>query len=308
MDSANKVLFLGSKLLGLRSLQTLYKLDPHSIAGVVTLADEQDVRTVLMGFKDFCANAKLPLVVVEKPSELARIIRHFVPFCVLVVGWYWIFPDDLLDLVTGGFFGVHASLLPKYRGNAPLVWSILQGEKKTGVTLFKFDKGMDTGSIVGQTQFAINTQDSIADALQKAENATIELIENLALLILRGDAPLEEQNHDQASYCSLRRPEDGLIDWTKPAEEIYDFIRAQTRPYPGAFTYLPDGTLLRIWRASLFPYPFYGIPGLVGQKYQDGIVVSCGKGALIILDFESALQGGQAFVDLKWGLRLGARG
>src|SRR5207244_3974947 len=83
------------------------------------------------------------------------------------------------------------------------------------------------------------------------------------------------------TYVSLRRPEDGRIDWNRSAVEVCNFIRAQTRPYPGAFTHLPPSKLLRIWRATVFPYPYYGVPGLVGQKANNGVVVSCGDGAVV---------------------------
>jgi methionyl-tRNA formyltransferase len=118
-------------------------------------------------------------------------------------------------------------------------------------------------------------------------------------------APRRKQDHELATYGSPRRPEDGRISWNQPASEIYNFIRAQTRPYPGAFTHLDEGRVLRIWQASIFPYPYYGVPGLVGQKHMDGFVVACGEGRITIQ--ECQLEGGPLPVNsaLKWGMRLG---
>jgi methionyl-tRNA formyltransferase len=124
--------------------------------------------------------------------------------------------------------------------------------------------------------------------------------------LLDGIAHRTVQNDDNATYLSLRRPEDGEIDWTKPARELHDFVRAQTRPYPGAFTFLPDGRLLRVWSATVFPRPYHGIPGLVGPAEGDGVVVTCGDGALILQEVDAQDESGaRESVRLKWAMRLG---
>lgn len=300
-----KVIFVGSKQIGLMALQTLVDLIPLNIGRVITFDDSRDSRSVLPKFKDYCQATKLPLSIINKPSELAELVRFDSPYIVFVVGWYWIISSDVMKTVPGGFVGVHASLLPQYRGNAPLVWAILRGEKQTGVSLFYFDDGIDTGDIVGQIAFSIDKHETIADLLSKAETATFEVLSKFALPLVMGIAPRKKQLHEKATYVSLRRPEDGRIDWNLRAERLYDFIRAQTRPYPGAYTTLPDGKILRIWRASVFPYPFYGIPGLVGQRFDDGIVVSCGEGALVIREYTVDSDPGMPPEKiLKWACRL----
>jgi methionyl-tRNA formyltransferase len=213
----------------------------------------------------------------------------------LVAGWYWIIKPALLRTVPAGFLGLHQSLLPKYRGSAPLVWAALRGEEQTGVSLFYFDEGIDTGDIVDQVSFTVAPQETITDVLTKAESAAVELVTRYA-------GPL-------ATYGSPRRPEDGRICWNQSASEVHNFIRAQTRPYPGAFTHLAEEKVLRIWRASPFPYPYYGVPGLVGQKHMDGFVVACGEGAVTIQEWEFDGDASMPVnLGLKWGIRLGACG
>ena len=299
-----RALFLGSKRIGLKALQSLTAIR-GCVVGAVTIDDLPDDRSVLPEFRSYCEGVGLSLSVINTPSELSGLIQRYSPQFVLVVGWYWIIDADLLNSAPGGFVGVHASLLPKYRGHAPLVWAMLRGEEQTGVSLFYFDQGIDTGDIVDQISFPIGNHEMIADILLKAETATVELITNYARDLLSGTAPRRKQNHALATYGSLRRPEDGRINWNQSAKDLYNFVRAQTRPYPGAFTHLPDGKRVQIWRASLFPYPYYGIPGLVGQKHGDGVVVACGEGALVIQECEVEGNTLDLHSALKWGARLG---
>ena len=300
-----KIIFVGSKQIGLNALQTLVDFEPSNIGRVITFDDSKDDRSVLPDIKNYCQETKISLSIITRPSALSEFIKNDQPYLVIVVSWYWIIPPDVIDTVTGGFIGVHASLLPKYRGNAPLVWAILMGEKRTGVSLFYFNDGIDTGDIIGQIAFSIEKNETIADLLHKAETATRELLSKFVPQLIKGTAPRKKQLQNNATYVSLRRPEDGRIDWKLPAKNIYDFIRAQTRPYPGAYTILPDGKILRIWQSSLFPYPFHGIAGLVGQKFDDGVVVSCGKDALIIRECTLDAQPNESMNKiLKWGLRL----
>jgi len=298
------VLFVGSKQLGLRALQTLVSATDQVI-GVVTFNDTEDKRSVLGKIEKYCQATGLALSVIKKPSDLGMVVEQCAPQVVFVVGWYWIIDPMALTTAPGGYFGVHASLLPKYRGNAPLVWAMLNGEERTGVSLFRLDNGIDTGDIVAQKVFSIEPSETIKDVLAKAEIATAELLLTHAREILEGKASFRKQDHTFASYCGLRRPEDGQIDWNQPAQSVYNFIRAQTRPYPGAFTITPDGQIVRIWRASIFPYPYYGVPGRVGEKYAKGVVVACGEGALVVEECEVD---GQPIMPvhsvLRWGRKI----
>jgi methionyl-tRNA formyltransferase len=298
-------MFMGSKTLGLHTLEALLRVVRPEFVSVVTIDDTGDSRSAFPAIRDFCDIKGIPLWLVREQEDLEEAIGYFSPDAVFVVGWYRIIPQRILKQVPKGFVGFHASLLPQLRGNAPLVWSVLLGYRKTGVTMFYFDAGMDTGDIIAQKQFLITEDDTIADLLGKADAACSELVELHAVSVLNDNAPRQPQDDNLASYGSLRRPSDGMIDWSWSANKIYNFTRAQTKPYPGAYTYLPDGRSATIWRVVQFPYPFYGIPGLVCQTHQGGVVISAGENAVVVLECE--VDGREVTPDklLKWGMRLG---
>ncbi|NJN80577.1 MAG: methionyl-tRNA formyltransferase [Anaerolineales bacterium] len=198
------------------------------------------------------------------------------------MGWYWVLKADVLNLVSHGWLGIHASLLPKYRGGAPLVWAIINGEAETGLSLFYFDEGMDTGDIVAQRKINIEFEDTIMNVLVKIQKESIEIVRENYPLLLAGNAQRLKQDHTQATYVALRRPSDGRINWNQPALKIYDFVRAQTHPYPGAFCYL-DKKKLYVWNAKPFGFPFYGTPGQVVMIEHDYAVVTCGEGTALSL-------------------------
>ena len=149
------MIFIGSKQIGLEVLARIYELYPKQLKGVITFDDSNDIRTKLDSFKTLSKTIKKPLYILTKPSELVNVVEKVKPDLGIVVGWYWIIKPNILNKVRRGILGIHASQLPKYRGSAPLVWQIINGEKESGVTLFYFDKGMDSGDIVGQKRFKI---------------------------------------------------------------------------------------------------------------------------------------------------------
>jgi methionyl-tRNA formyltransferase len=283
---AKRVIFIGSKQLGLTALETIRAIAPDSLHMAVTCDDRSDDRSVLDGFRSYCHDHRLILEVLKRPRCLTDIIAAERPDLCLVVGWYWLLDHHLLDLVPDGFIGVHASMLPRYRGGAPLVWTLINGDQVGGITLFHFDTGMDTGDIVAQREFSLDLNDTIADALRKAELSLKELLRESYPAVLNGTAPRLPQQHELASYCAQRRPEDGRINWNQSDREIHNFIRAQSKPYPGAFCPLDDGRILRIWRSRPFDYEYYGPPGKVVQKNSSGVIVTCGSGAVVLKEVQ----------------------
>ena len=279
----DKVTFIGSKSIGIKALKTIYSLAPDKLHYIVTINDSRDVRCELNNFKDFSKTTGKTLFILNKPSELESIIQDDPPDMCIVVGWYWILKKGLLEMILNGFLGIHASLLPKYRGGAPLVWPIINGDKESGVSLFHFDEGMDTGDLVGQKRFKINSKDTIADIIVKAESLTIELLKDKYHLLLDETAPRAPQNHNEATYCSQRKPEDGHINWRLTNVEIHNAIRAQSHPYSGAFGFA-NGKKLYIWKSRVFQQMYYGIPGLVVQVSDNHVIVTCGKGAICLYD------------------------
>lgn len=298
-------MFLGSKGLGLAILAELQRSLPSRQFCVVTPDDSDDRRSDLTTYREHCDTNGFPFFIAKRKGDLQQALEETSPEVVFVASWYWLIDEAVLRLPPKGFIGFHASLLPKLRGNAPLVWALLQSESETGVSLFHLDGGMDTGDIVDQSVFPIGQRDTIGTLLEKTEQACRSLARQYAAPILHGTAPRHRQDSTYVSYGSKRLPEDGLIDWAWPASHIERFVRAQTRPYPGAFTHLPDGRRLTIWQASVFPHAFHGIPGLVCQTHGEGVTVACGEGALVVDECETSNSRGTAATEhLAWGVRL----
>ncbi|MCD7908879.1 MAG: hypothetical protein LUH04_14595 [Clostridium sp.] len=200
-----------------------------------------------------------------------------------------------------GFFGLHASLLPAYRGNAPLVWQIINGESRAGLTLFKFDGGLDTGLIAAQRKVPVGPNRSISEVLTEIHRAALDIIDSHYPALLDGRLRTTPQNEQNVSYCSVRRPEDGCIAWTQPAGYIHNFIRAQSAPYPGAFCFRSGGEKITVWKARLFPHPYFGVPGRVDMVFNGGVAVGCGRGALIMDEIRPAGADGPAAEILSFG-------
>jgi methionyl-tRNA formyltransferase len=158
-------------------------------------------------------------------------------------------PRSFLELAPTG--GLHASLLPDYSGNAPLVWAIINGETKTGITFFLFEEGVDSGPIIGQLEEPILPDDTIASLYERIEERGIELLETQLPRIAAGTATYTPQAPSKRRVMPPRSPEDGELDLRKPALELYNFIRAQCSPYPGAFIRTVDGKKLIIEKARV---------------------------------------------------------
>lgn len=278
----NRVLFIGSKTSGFKVLKAMYETSPDVLIGCVTVDDSTDTRSELNSFKEFCKNNNIPIKILTGKCDLRDTVSFYNPELCIVMGWYFLIPNDVLNSVKGGFVGVHYSLLPSYRGFAPVVWSILAGEKECGFSVFSISAGMDTGDIWYQSKVRIEESDYIADVLNKLDEGVIQFFNNHYNDLISGSLFPVAQKKEGISYGALRRPEDGRIDWNLPAIEVYNFIRAQSNPYPGAFsTY--KGTVLTIWKSEVFPHPIHGTPGQI-FLFDDSVVIICGKSTGLIID------------------------
>lgn len=283
MSKIKKVLFMGSKQLGLRVLSEIYSLSPNTLIGCLTFNDKEDTRSVPGDFEDFSRVNNIILYVADNKQHSEKIINQLKPDLCLVVGWYWLISNKTLNAVPYGFIGIHNSLLPKFRGGSPLVWAIIAGEVTIGFSLFSFTTGMDDGPIWAQGSISIEKKDYISDILVKLENKAIEVLQEKYVSILMGSIKPVEQNHEQATYSAARFPGDGKIDWSKSGGDVYNFIRAQSHPYPGAFTYL-ESQILRIWKAKPLNIVYYGTPGQVAKITNEGVCVVCGNNTAIIIE------------------------
>jgi methionyl-tRNA formyltransferase len=299
---------MGSKAGGLALCTLLCEQPDLPTPSLVLCPDDRaDARSCLPEFESICAKHGVPLRCVTGVDETVAELLAAQPQAVLVHGWYRLIPLERCPAMQ--FFGFHYSPLPAYRGNAPLVWQILRGEQRLGVSFFRFGAGVDDGDLVDQRTFDLGSDETIADALGYAEAACLAITRACLPPLLSGTLLPIPQATSGASYCGLRVPEDGRIDWSLPARRIHDFVRAQTRPYPGAFSDLADGRRLRVWRTALDPRRQYGTPGSVVGVEGSAVLVACGGDSAIQIvacgfdGFDEALPASQiASLRLRLGL------
>ncbi len=216
---------------------------------------------------------------VNHPLWVER-IKAMAPQVIFSFHYRQMLSDAILNSASEGAFNLHASLLPRYRGRAPLNWVLVNGEEETGVTLHRMVKRADAGAIVAQQRVAIDPQDNALTLHRKLNSASGELLTASLSGILSGDFPQYEQDESQASYVGRRTPEDGRIDWTQPAHCLHNLVRAVTDPWPGAFSFVGSGKFI-IWQSAVrsdFPA---AKPGTVLSV--SPLVVACGEGALEIV-------------------------
>jgi len=251
------VVFIGASKFGLRCLELLLGMKDIIVTGVVTASEKfsisyrpEGVHNVLHAdIQRFCQNCGVSCSLIKsgmKDNDLFEQVRSWHPDMFLVVGWYHMIPSSWRAIAPA--YGLHASLLPDYSGGAPLVWAMINGEKQTGITLFQFADGVDNGPIVGQAKTQIREDDTIATLYARIEDLGLDLIKEYLPKLANGTAELQAQDESKRRIFPQRRPEDGMIDWNWSARDIYNFVRAQTRPYPGAFTTL-KGKEIKIWNS-----------------------------------------------------------
>lgn len=231
--------------------------------------------------------------------ESHRTIQQLQPELIFSFYYRHLIPESILKLPHLGAFNLHGSLLPKYRGRAPINWAILHGEKETGATLHVMVKQPDAGDIVDQERVTIDPFDTAHVVYIKVVAAAQKIIRRQLPALLTGQAPRIPQDPAQATYFTGRKPEDGLIDWHQPNQTIFNLIRAVTKPYPGAFTYY-QGSPVFIWWA--IPTEGTGHPGEVISL--SPFTVATGTGALEIKEWEWGIPNPAAHT-LKPGKMLG---
>ena len=222
---------------------------------------------------------------VNLPEWIER-IQEISPEVIFSFYYRNLLDKDILKIPRAGSFNLHGSLLPAYRGRCPVNWVLVKGEKSTGVTLHHMVEGPDAGDIVGQKEVPIELEDTAYSLYQKLCVKARELLEEVLPLIKKGIAPRVAQNLKQGSYFGGRRPEDGKIDWSWPVMQIYNLVRAVTEPYPGAFTYLPEGEKLFIWWALPEKGSVSKRPVGALEIENDSVYVRASDGRLRLFDIE----------------------
>ncbi|MEK9628592.1 MAG: formyltransferase family protein [Nitrospinota bacterium] len=253
--SKPRIIFIGASTIGLQCLEIMTQSSLYNVVGAITLPETfsisyrpEGVKNVLFAdIKKYCQSHDINCIVMNegmKDPGLFERVKALSPDLFIVVGWYHLIPKSWLDLAPA--YGLHASLLPDYTGGAPLVWAMINGEKKTGITFFQLGDGTDSGPIVAQESVNINQEDTIATLYKRIEDKGRNLFKEHLPRIINGSMDLKPQDESKRRVYPNRSPEDGKIEWTLPADKIYDFVRAQTKPYPGAFSELGSNKVT-IW-------------------------------------------------------------
>jgi methionyl-tRNA formyltransferase len=209
---------------------------------------------------------------------------------------------DVLALPSHGALNLHGSLLPRYRGRAPVNWVLVHGERETGVTLHYMDEKPDHGDIVAQRAVPIGRDDTALTLTRAMAAAARELLRVVVPQLEAGSAPRTPQDHSRSSYFGGRRPSDGEIDWTLPAESIRNLVRAVSDPWPGAFTPHGGGKLW-VWAAETCAAPPGIAPGEIRVEESGQPVVGSGEGGLVLLEVEP--EGGPRESGADWARRAG---
>ena len=272
------------------------------IVGVVTLPGPIDPnRSGQCSFEDVATRLGATLVGVSDVNapETLEAVGALDPELIFVVGWSQIAREPFLALAREGVFGMHPTLLPRHRGRAAIPWAILSGLARTGVTLFEIvDATADSGAVVGQAVVDIGADDTAETLFQRISDTHVDLISEYVPQLLTRSAPRSPQDPARASSWPKRTPADGIIDWETRAPYLYDWVRAQTRPYPGAFTFLGDEKVV-VWRARPVDVEAAAPAGTIVATEPEGPVVACGEGALLLEEVETRVD------ELAVGARLG---
>jgi methionyl-tRNA formyltransferase len=271
------------------------------IVGVVTLPGPIDPsRSGQCSFDEVASRLDAALIETRDINSLETLnsIRELNPDLIFVVGWSQLVRDSFIKLAPEGVFGMHPTLLPRHRGRAPIPWAILAGLARTGVTLFEIvDATADSGEIVGQVVLDIAPDETATTLFQRLAEAHVRLTRELVPRLVARTAPRIPQDPSRASSWPKRTPVDGIIDWETRAPYLYDWVRAQTRPYPGAFTWFGEDKIV-VWRASAVELQVVASAGTIVSERPEGVIVACGEGGLLLEEVETD-------VTLGVGMQLG---
>lgn len=281
-----RVVFMGTPDFSVPALINIAK--KHQVAAVVTQQDRPKGRGHKMQFtpvKEAAVELDIPVYQPEKVKspEFVEILRDINPDVIVVIAFGQILSKEILDLPKYGCINVHASLLPKYRGAAPIQWAVIDGEEETGVATMYMEEGLDTGDVIDVSRIKLDTKETGGSLFDKlADEGGRVILETLDKLE-KGTAIRTPQNHEESTYAGKITKELGKIDFTKSAVEIERLVRG-LNPWPSAFTYMDD-KMLKIWDADVVEGQGDN-PGTITEIGKDYIEVATGKGKLRIRELQ----------------------
>jgi methionyl-tRNA formyltransferase len=310
-----RIVFIGVISIGWHCLKTLLELEAD-VVGVFTV-DKQSILTgsgmspeYFYEFDELSQQHGFSLYKLSSVNELnteenVELAKSLHPDLVFCIGWPGIVKKEILAIPTNGCIGVHPTLLPDRRGGAPVNWTLIDGLSTSGVTLFYFDSGLDSGDIIAQQVIEIDINDTSRTYLEKVTQAAVQLIQKSYPLLSRGKAPRIYQDDSKATYTRRRRPEDGLIDWRWTSLTIYNWIRALTIPFPGAFSHF-NGDNVVVWESQLLRGYRPSVKARPGEVLDivegEGLIIATGDGGILI---KAVKMGDDSVSADEWARRTG---
>lgn len=283
-----KIVFMGTPDIAVGCLQKIID-EKHEILGVVTQPDKPVGRGKKMGMppvKELALKYDIPVYqpIKARDEEFVQVLRELNPDLIVVVAFGQILPKSILDIPKLGCVNVHVSLLPKYRGAAPINWVIINGEEKTGVTTMYMDEGLDTGDMILTSEFALDDEITAGELhdIMKEEGAL--LLKQTIDLIAKGEAPRIPQNHEEFTYAPMMNKTLGQIDFSKSAKEIHNLVRG-VNPWPSAYTTY-KGQTMKVWKTNVLNETSDKHPGTILKVDKEGIRVSTKDNVLLIKEIQ----------------------
>ncbi|MGA2481900.1 MAG: methionyl-tRNA formyltransferase [Candidatus Acidiferrales bacterium] len=292
-----RIVFCGTPSFAVPSLRHLLDQPDFEVVAVVTQPDRASGRghkVVPPPVKEVASERGVRVVQPERigAAETEGMLRELAPEAVAIIAYGQIVPPGLLPLPRLGWINLHASLLPKYRGAAPIQWAIAGGEPKTGLTTMRIDAGLDTGEILLQQEMPIGADETAPELTARMADAGAPLLADTLRKIVSGEVTPRSQEHSRATYAPQLKREDGRVDWSQPATAIYNRMRGFA-PWPGSYSAF-RGQTCHIWGRPLvgtFSRPA-DVPGTIHVE-EGTIGVACGGGSrlkLLFLQFEGRKQ------------------
>lgn len=280
-----KIVFMGTPEIAVPCLEKLIE-ENHEIVGVVTRTDKPKGRGKKLAMPPVKEIAVKNDINVYQPKrardeDFINEIRVLSPDLIIVVAYGQILPKEILEIPKYGCVNVHVSLLPKYRGSAPINWVIINGEEKTGVSTMYMDEGLDTGDIILQKEINLNDEITAGELHDKIMYMGADLLKDTVNMIESGNAPRTKQVDSESSYAPIMDKSLGKIDFSKSAKEIHNLVRG-VNPWPSAHTNY-DGETMKVWKTKITVEDSTKEPGTIVEVNKDGIKV-CTKDKVILLE------------------------
>ena len=283
-----RVIFMGTPDFAVGALEEIIKAG-HEVVLVVTQPDKPKGRGKAMQYTPVkeCALAHgievFQPVKVKEPENI-EVLRKHQPDIIIVAAFGQIVPKSILDMPKYGCINIHASLLPKYRGAAPIQWAVINGEDVTGVTIMRMNEGIDTGDMIAKKTVRLAEDETGGSLFDKLAQVGAQLCVETMDIIEAGKAEYIPQNNEEATHTSMIRKELGLIDWNKSAVEIERLIRGLNQ-WPSAYTNL-SGKTFKIWKAKVVSEENTYEPGCICRIDKAGMYVQTGKGILLLTEVQ----------------------